>query len=411
MAALGFSALVVFFALLLLSSLRAKDAQPSPSIASPLNPKRSSGNDSISSTALLDATFNSMREAVIVVDESLRVVASNPALREVFADVDGRFESKRLSDLTRNSSVHAVFRAAIDSGERAEMKIEPRGNRKGTFDLRVEPLRFGDKALNRGAIGVFFDITKLERLEGIRQEFLSNVSHELRTPLTAILAFVETLEDGAIEDSDNNRKFLQVIARNATRMHNLIDDILELSAIEAGTIQLEPRPVKLFQAIEDIKTALATRANARRVKVRNSVDETVMVCADPRRLEQMLTNLIDNAIKFSREGGSVVVEHERNARDRISVKDDGEGISAEHIERIFERFYRVDKARSREMGGTGLGLAIVKHLARVHGGEASVTSTVGEGTTFTIELPIASTSSQEFGQMSDVPKSRTLQTP
>src|ERR687889_178101 len=171
-------------------------------------------------------------------------------------------------------------------------------------------------------------------------------------------------------------------------MHNLIDDILELSAIEAGTVAVEPRSVELRPLVGDVIAALASRAEARRVALGNFVEAGVSVRADPRRLEQMLTNLLDNAVKFSREGGGVRVHHERSAgRDRVSVTDSGDGIAPEHLPRIFERFYRVDRARSRALGGTGLGLAIVKHLARAHGGEASVRSDPGEGSTFTLELP------------------------
>jgi two-component system phosphate regulon sensor histidine kinase PhoR len=249
-------------------------------------------------------------------------------------------------------------------------------------------------------MGVFFDITRLERLERVRQEFLSNVSHELRTPLTAIIAFVETLEDGAMDDPASNRRFLSIIRKNSERMHNLIDDILELSAIEAGTVQVTAEPVRLHSLVNDILTALASRAETRRVTLANEVATQVIVFADPRRLEQMLTNLIDNAIKFNRENGSVRISHERGARDRIIVTDTGDGISPEHSKRIFERFYRVDRARSREMGGTGLGLAIVKHLARAHGGEVSVESTLGEGSTFVIELPTDEVKQEEDMQES-----------
>lgn len=342
----------------------------------------------VSPTALLDATMNSMREGVLIVDHEMRIIASNSAAHETFQGIDGKLETLRLSDLTRNPSIHDAFRAAVDKGEHAEVKVEMRRGDRRIFDLRVAPLRLERAGRSRGAIGVFFDITQLERLERVRQEFLSNVSHELRTPLTAIIAFVETLEEGAIEDSENNRRFLTVIRKNAERMHNLINDILELSSIEAGIVTVEPRPVRLSGVIEDITTALAARAESRIVTLRNEIAEDVHVCADARRLEQMLTNLIDNAIKFNREGGEVTVRYKTtDTRDCISVIDTGDGVSDEHIERIFERFYRIDRARSRDMGGTGLGLAIVKHLARAHGGEATVQSTPGEGSTFTIELP------------------------
>jgi len=348
----------------------------------------SPNTNTISPGALLDAIMNSMREGVIIIDHEMRIIASNAAAHDTFEGVDGKFEALRLSDLTRNPSIHDAFRAAIDKGDHVEVKVEMRRGDRHIFDLRVAPLRFEIAGSTRGAIGIFFDITRIERLERVRQEFLSNVSHELRTPLTAIIAFVETLEEGAIEDSGNNRRFLSVIRKNAERMHGLIDDILELSSIEAGIVTVEPKAVKLRDVIEDITTALAARADVRGVTLRNEIAQDVVVYADTRRLEQMLTNLVDNAVKFNREGGDVTIRHASTAtRDCISVTDTGDGISGEHIERIFERFYRVDRARSREEGGTGLGLAIVKHLARAHGGEAMVQSSPGKGSTFTIELP------------------------
>jgi two-component system phosphate regulon sensor histidine kinase PhoR len=348
-------------------------------------------NDQVRASALLEATMNNMREGMLVVDQLMRVVASNRAAREIFSHVEAPLEQKRLSEWTRNPSIHTAFSDALKENKRADAKVEMQASANGarqTFSLRVVPLHLSDEINTRGAVGVFFDITRLERLERVRQEFLSNVSHELRTPLTAILAFVETLEDGAVEDAENNRRFLAVIRRNAERMHNLIDDILELSAIEAGTASVKPAPVRLYALADHVTTALAARADARRVLLRNEISPEATVFADARRLEQMLTNLIDNAIKFNRENGTVTITHEiAGERDRISIRDTGDGIPAEHLKRIFERFYRVDRARSRDMGGTGLGLAIVKHLALAHGGEVGVHSTPGEGSTFIIELP------------------------
>lgn len=342
----------------------------------------------VSASTLLEATMESMREGVLVVDAAMRVVASNGSASAIFGDGEAALSSRRLSDLTRNPSIHAAFQAALERGERGEVKFEMMDAGRRVFDLRVAPLQTG--RATRGAIGVFFNITRLERLERVRQEFLSNVSHELRTPLTAIITFVESLEDGAIDDASHNRRFLSIIRRNAERMHNLIDDILELSAIEAGTAMVEASPVKLHALVADVFTSLASPAADARVELRNEVDAGATVYADARRLEQMITNLADNAVKFNRDGGSVTVTHERRERsDRISVIDTGEGLAPEHTVRIFERFYRIDRARSRALGGTGLGLAIVKHLARAHGGEATVRSTLGEGSTFTIELPAA----------------------
>lgn len=358
-----------------------------PSQVSAPRAKASSAMAQAPASAWLEAMMNGMREGVLVVDEAMRVVASNSAARSIFKRHEGTPEGVRITSLTRNFAVHTAFRAALENGLRTEVKIELLGEERRAFDMRVVPLQAGRGHGSRGAIGVFFDITRLERLERVRQEFLSNVSHELRTPLTSIIAFVETLEEGAIHDPMNRGRFLSVIRKNAARMHHLIDDILELSSIEAGTVTLKMERVRLRPIVADIMGTLAVRAEARRVRLCNKISADATINADPRRLEQMLTNLIDNAIKFNREKGSVTITCESGTRDRIHISDTGEGIPGEHVERIFERFYRVDRARSPENGGTGLGLAIVKHLARAHGGEVSVHSIANEGSTFIIELP------------------------
>src|SRR5258706_15949962 len=201
------------------------------------------------------------------------------------------------------------------------------------------------------------------------------------------MALTETLAAGAIDDQEHNRRFLLIIQNNAARMSRLIDDILELSAIEAGNVKVRPEAVQLYPLVEEVVASLSAPASIRRLTVHNLVRHDTEVLADPHRLVQMLTNLIDNAIKFNREGGTVTIKCASNTADRISVEDTGEGIPAHHLDRLFERFYRVDRARSRELGGMGLGLAIVKHLAKAHGGEITVESRFGEGTTFTIEIP------------------------
>jgi two-component system, OmpR family, phosphate regulon sensor histidine kinase PhoR len=347
----------------------------------------------LSPRTLLDATMNGMREGLLVVDGTMRVVISNRAVRDIFSQVEGPLTGRRLSELTRNPAILNAFYTAFKNSEKAEAKVEIREPDRYAYDLRVVPLHLEDEGSARGAIGVFFDITRLERLERVRQEFLSNVSHELRTPLTAILAFIETLEDITPAGSDDYRRFLSVIRHNAERMHSLINDILELSAIEAGNVSVEAEVVNLNMLVDDVVASLGSKAASRQVTLHNEVRAGASVFADPHRLEQMVTNLVDNAINFNREGGFVIIRHEKNSRDRITVADSGDGISAEHIKRIFERFYRVDRARSREVSGTGLGLSIVKHLARAHGGEVIVESTPGEGSAFMIELPAISSES------------------
>jgi two-component system phosphate regulon sensor histidine kinase PhoR len=371
---------------------------------------------------LFEATMSGMREGLLVVDKDMRVVASNPAAHRLFNLSGGKLNSQRLTELTRNPALYSAFLDALKGTERSGVKVETHGPERLIFDLRVVPLnssngiptnrrpRRNEPQVTQGALGVFIDVTRIERLERVRQEFLSNVSHELRTPLTAILAFVETLETSAIEDQESAKRFLAIIRKNAARMNTLIGDILELSAIESGNVEVRAEEVALAPIVAEVISALAAQAEARAITVVNDVTIDARVFADPRRLEQMLTNLIDNAIKFNRPKGEVTIrfetgggrgssprvskgfvtqaiESETLVRDKIIVQDTGEGIPAQYLDRLFERFYRADRARSREMGGTGLGLAIVKHLARAHGGEVTVTSELGKGSTFVIELP------------------------
>jgi two-component system phosphate regulon sensor histidine kinase PhoR len=328
-----------------------------------------------------------MREGLLVVNKDMRVVASNPAARKLFNPSVATLQSQRLTELTRNPAIYSAFLDGLKGIERSGVKVETHGPERQVFDLRVVPIGSANGHGAEGALGVFFDITRTERLEIVRQEFLSNVSHELRTPLTAIIAFVETLETGAMEDPESCQRFLSIIRKNASRMHSLIDDILELTAIEGGNVTLRAAPVDLHAVVQDVCASLTAKAAANNVTLQNNVAPEVMVYADERRLEQMLTNLIDNGIKFSRDHGTVMISHESGERDQIHVQDNGDGIPAQHLERLFERFYRVDRARSRDMGGTGLGLAIVKHLALVHGGEVTVTSELGKGSTFTLHFP------------------------
>ncbi len=339
----------------------------------------------ISSLDILQRLLDATRESVLIVDASRRIIASNQAAHDAFARHNDSLQDRRLSEMIRDLQLHEAFSGALDNGEISDIKMDFIGTEKRSYDIHVSPI---DLDGSSHAIGVFYDVTQIERLERVRQEFLSNISHELRTPLTSIMAFVETLEDGAIDDKDNNRRFLGVIRRNAERMHGLIADILELSMIESGNVSIEVKPVRLHNLVEEVFTSLSSKAAAREITLVNTVGENVKLSADPVRLEQMLTNLIDNGIKFNRPAGSVTVSVDQSAeKSSISIADTGEGILSDHLSRIFERFYRADRGRTREVGGTGLGLAIVKHLARLHGGEVSVTSALSRGTTFVVELP------------------------
>ena len=371
----------------LITAIAAFLNRKSSSSSSEVHLDQTNAPENLAVSSLLEATLAGMREGLLVVNKDMRVVASNPAAHKLFNPSVATLKSQRLTELTRNPAIYSAFLDGLKGIERSGVKVETHGPERQVFDLRVVPIGNTNGHGAEGALGVFFDITRTERLENIRQEFLSNVSHELRTPLTSIIAFVETLETGAMEDPESSQRFLSIIRKNASRMHSLIDDILELTAIEGGNVRLRAAPVELYTLVEEVCASFAAKAAAQNVTLKNNVPPEVTVYADQRRLEQMLTNLIDNGIKFSREHGTVSISYESGTRDKILVQDNGDGIPAQHLERLFERFYRVDRARSRDMGGTGLGLAIVKHLALLHGGEVTVTSELGKGTTFTIHLP------------------------
>jgi two-component system phosphate regulon sensor histidine kinase PhoR len=235
---------------------------------------------------------------------------------------------------------------------------------------------------------VFHDLARLKRLESARQEFVANVSHELRTPLSLIKGYVETLLDGAKDNPEVATKFLLTIERNAERLKLLIEDLLAISELESGRVTLNLQSVQLNSVVAKVLEDLRSRAQARGIHL---LDHTppIQVRADPIRLEQVLGNLVDNAIKYGRSSGNVIVGA-REAEDQqteLFVQDDGPGIPPEALERVFERFYRVDKARSREQGGTGLGLAIVKHIVQTHGGKVWAKSEAGHGTTFFFTIP------------------------
>jgi two-component system phosphate regulon sensor histidine kinase PhoR len=377
--------LLVVVGVWLANAVRTRDSSEEDSLNRSESDQRMAQNI-FTVASLFEATMGNMREGLLVVNKDMRVIASNPAAYKLFNPSLAKLQSQRLTELTRNPAIYSAFLDALKGIERSEVKVETHGPERQVFDLRVVPLG-SNGAGAEGALGVFFDITRTERLELVRQEFLSNVSHELRTPLTAILAFVETLETGAMEDKVSSQRFLSIIRKNASRMHGLIDDIHELTSIEAGNVQLRPAAVELNVIANDVIASFDAKALAHAVTLTSNVAAGTKVYADARRLEQMLTNLVDNGIKFGRENGTVTISHERNGRDKIRVEDNGDGIPGQHLERLFERFYRVDRARSRDMGGTGLGLAIVKHLALLHGGEVTVTSEIGKGTVFTIHLP------------------------
>jgi two-component system phosphate regulon sensor histidine kinase PhoR len=290
----------------------------------------------------------------------------------------------RLTDVTRDPAINTAFRSVLDKRVPVELRVDMADREHRSFQLNVAPL--GDEL----AVGVFFDITQLERLERVRREFFANLSHELRTPLTAMLACSETLKAGAIDDPINRPRFVETLHKHALRMNALISDISDLSAIESGQVELTLKPVRLSRAVADVISLAEARRADSNLSFQISVPDKMSVQADRTRLDQILFNLVDNAVKFNRPGGSVrVYAEETGGLIRITVEDTGSGIAAIDLPRIFERLYRGDKSRSRKTEGAGLGLAIVKHLVHAHGGELSVVSELGQGSRFTFTLPVA----------------------
>ncbi|MBS1808030.1 MAG: PAS domain S-box protein [Acidobacteria bacterium] len=338
------------------------------------------------SSNLLQSIITSVDEGLLIIDRNQHILLINDAAQQLLGLRDKAFE--RLPDISREPLIIEAFLSVLTKGQRASVRIErTNGIHKRILRLQTAPLRVSDEQVE-GVVGAFIDITQIERLESIRQAFLANVSHELRTPLTSITAYTETLLDGGLNDKDNSLRFLHTIHRNAERMRNLVNDISELSLIESGAVKLHFDRVLLRSVVNEVFTGLAPRSQQQQVQLRNEVNEDTYVVADRRRLEQILTNLVDNAIKFNKPQGEVVVSAVvTEDLIEIRVRDTGVGIAPEHLPRVFERFYRVDKARSRELGGTGLGLAIVKHLTRAHGGDAELRSDFGQGCEFIIKFP------------------------
>jgi two-component system phosphate regulon sensor histidine kinase PhoR len=336
----------------------------------------------------LEALLAGMMEGVLAVDPDNRLIKINSAaallLGVTAVDVQGR----ALNEVVRNTDLQRFVARTLKSTQPVQGEIVLHHDRDRFLQAHGSVLR-DDEWRSIGAVVVLNDITHLKRLENVRRDFVANVSHELKTPITSIKGFVETLQDGAIGNEQDARRFLDIIERHADRLNAIIDDLLSLSRIEQETdretIATQPGPLKpvLQAAMRDCDT----RAAAKSIEIKLDCPDAMAAHINSRLLEQAIGNLIDNAIKYSEPETQIQVQAQEHGGDiLIHVRDQGRGIPAEHLERIFERFYRVDKARSRKMGGTGLGLAIVKHIAQAHGGLATVTSEPGRGSTFTIRL-------------------------
>lgn len=342
---------------------------------------------SLEQTAQQEALFNSMTEGVLLLDASGRIQLINRSLQRMFTlrtDVRGQtvLEAFRLRELGDLLNLLASERTV----QGYEMELPGMQERW----LQVNAAAVQDRGgRQRGAIMVFHDLTRIRELENTRQEFVANVSHELRTPLSLIKGYVETLLDGAKNDPELAGRFLLTIEKHTDRLTYLIEDILTISKLESGQIVMNMSPVGLRQEVDRVLEDLKSLSQEKKIQIQNEIAEDFLAQADAGRLEQVFFNLIENAIKYGSAGGLVRVGGKKIGEDKVElwVADDGPGIPLEAKDRVFERFYRVDRARSRESGGTGLGLSIVKHIVQSHGGEVWVDSEVGRGTSFHFTLP------------------------
>ncbi len=323
-----------------------------------------------------------MQEGVLLLDAQRQIVLLNPALREMMllpADAEG----KPLLDVVRHAELRDLFDAALRKDEPTTQEVE-----LGGLKPRRLLVRIARRDASRELVAVFVDVTEMRRLESMRRDFVANVSHELRTPVTAIRSAAETLSGGAAEDPAAARAFIGIIDRNAQRLHALVEDLLDLSRIEARGFKLSLEPVELRPLFSQVAGLFRERASEKGMQLEEQLPALLPpVRADRRAMEHVLSNLIDNAVKYCGPGARITLSASVTAESvSVSVSDDGPGIDERHLPRVFERFYRVDAGRSRDVGGTGLGLSIVKHLVEAMGGEISVVSQLGAGTTFSFSL-------------------------
>lgn len=352
------------------------------------------------------AILRSMVEGVAVIDARERLVFSNRAFAGILNLDADKSEGRPLIEVVRNSQLVALIRKALQGEEGVQGDIAMGFVHQRSFAVTAAPVNPLDpaaaakdtsarpvsSAAPSGAVVVLHDVTELRRLERVRQDFVANVSHEFKTPLTAIQGFAETLLAGALDDPKNNRRFLEIIREHASRLARLTDDLMKLARIEAGKMEVLFSPVNLAELAEGCAETARLKAARRQISLEIHVPATLpRVRGDANLLHEVLQNLLDNAVQYTHPGGSIKVTGAARQRDAVvTVADTGIGIPLADQERVFERFYRVDAARSREAGGTGLGLSIARHIVEAHGGRIWVESEVGSGSRFSFSLPLAS---------------------
>jgi two-component system phosphate regulon sensor histidine kinase PhoR len=337
-----------------------------------------------------EAVLSSMVEGVLAVDTTGHIISLNKAAARFFNvfQVDTA-KGRSIEEVFRNVKLQKFITEVLEGRETRECEIAVQGT--GTCYLQTRGTNLlGVQGERIGAVVVFNDVSRLRRLENVRQEFVANVSHELKTPITAIKGFVETLLDGALDEPEEARRFLGIVAKHADRLNAIIEDLLTLSRLEQdGGKGMELQPVGLHGVMQSAAEVCSARASKKKIAIHIDCQPNLTAVVNPPLIEQALINLIGNAVKYSPENKTVTVRAASEPEGvTLSVQDEGFGIESEHLDRLFERFYRVDKGRSRQEGGTGLGLAIVKHIAQAHGGNVSVESTFGKGSSFSIFIPV-----------------------
>lgn len=341
--------------------------------------------------ARLETTFSGMAEGVLLTDARGDIRHVNPVFREMFGlkgDVEGRSALEVLASVACDDAIQQV----IQEGRPVEREVTFEKPRHKVFQVHFSPMRREGKLF--GVVSVFHDLTEIRRLEEIRRDFIANLSHELKTPLTAIRGYSETLLDASTSLPTDTMKQLEIIFRHAHELGRLLENLLNLSRIESGKEEILSESIPMKPFVERLLERFSVQARLKRLEVRNEIPENAPpLVADPSKLNQMLANLVDNAVKYTPEGGKIWIRGTAGPPGHsptqylIEIEDNGPGISERDQERIFERFYRVDRARSRDSGGAGLGLAIVKHLVELHGGRIAVKSHPGRGTKFTLSFP------------------------
>lgn len=337
------------------------------------------------------AILEGMRAGVLAVDKEGRITLMNPVLGRILQTGLKDSVGKKVIEVVRNAELKGILDRVLAEKKEASAIVEMALGTRRSFEVVAVPLEEAGPA-SGGVVAVLHDITRMKELENIRRDFVANVSHELRTPLTSIRGFAETLLDGALEDAAHNRRFVEIIKSQALRLSDLTMDLLTLATLESESFQLKLEVFDLPTLARDVLESIRPLGLSKRHDLEASVAAGLPpITADRDRIRQVLINLLDNAVKFTPEAGKITLDVRLNGgRDGVElcVKDRGIGIPSSDLPRIFERFYRVDKARSREQGGTGLGLAIVKHIVEAHRGHVSVKSTLGQGSEFCVTLPL-----------------------